>query len=421
MLKEISELLEAGVINKDTADKIEQYYLAKGDTSTNRLIIVFAILGATLIGLGIISLIAHNWDELSRITKTVIAFIPLLLGQVFCGFTILKKFVSESWRESTTAFLIFSIGASIALISQIYNIPGDLSAFMLTWLLLSLPLIFIMKSSIASILYLIGITYYVCITNYGYPPSTSYLYWLLLILALPHYYLLYKHRPQSNFMYFHNWLIPLSIVIAFGIFNHSEFEIIILAYLSLLGIYYMIGQSNFFTNQKIRINGYKVIGTLGSIGILLALSFDWYWEELLKQEYQFMTLLKTPEVLIATTTSLLALISLYFYQKNTNIKDFNLLAPLFLSFIVIFLMSTIYPIGTIMINIYLFALGVLTIREGANKNQLGKVNFGLLIITALITCRFFDINLSFIIRGILFIAVGIGFFMANYWMLNKRV
>jgi hypothetical protein len=39
---------------------------------------------------------------------------------------------------------------------------------------------------------------------------------------------------------------------------------------------------------------------------------------------------------------------------------------------------------------------------------------------ALILCRFFDTDMSFVIRGILFLIVGLGFFLANYWTLKQK-
>ena len=43
-----------------------------------------------------------------------------------------------------------------------------------------------------------------------------------------------------------------------------------------------------------------------------------------------------------------------------------------------------------------------------------------IILTALIVCRFFDTDFSFVVRGLLFIAVGAGFFVANIYMIRKR-
>lgn len=217
ILKDISDLVKADIITQETADKIQDFYKTKGSSSVNRLFIIFGILGAILVGLGIILIIAHNWDEFSRVSKTCIAFLPLLAGQLLCGYTIIKKQNSVAWRESGSAFLFFAVGASIALVSQIYNIPGEMETFLLTWLLLCLPLVYLMNSSIASLLYIGGITYYA--THLGYWSSTSnnpYFYWLLLLGVLPHYYHLYRVKPGSNFMIFHNWLIPLSVVITLG-------------------------------------------------------------------------------------------------------------------------------------------------------------------------------------------------------------
>jgi uncharacterized membrane protein len=41
-------------------------------------VVLFSILGAALMGSGIILLLAHNWDQLSRVMRTVISFAPLV-------------------------------------------------------------------------------------------------------------------------------------------------------------------------------------------------------------------------------------------------------------------------------------------------------------------------------------------------------
>ena len=107
ILKDIPDLIKADVITQDTADKIRNYYENKSGSSTNRLFIVFGILGSILVGLGIILIIAHNWDELSKEIKTFFAFLPLLAGQILCGFVLIKKQDSIAWRESGSAFLFF--------------------------------------------------------------------------------------------------------------------------------------------------------------------------------------------------------------------------------------------------------------------------------------------------------------------------
>ena len=421
MLKDLQELVKADVISQNTADKISDFYQKKGEDATNRLFIVFGILGAILVGLGIVMIIAHNWDELTKITKTIFAFLPLLVGQLLCLFALIKKQESIAWRESSTAFLFFSVGASISLVSQIYNILGNLGDFLLTWMLLCLPLIYVMNSSIVSLLYIVGITFYAGETSYwSQPQSVAYFYWLLLLAALPHYYMLFKKKPESNFMIFHYWILPLSVVISMGTVADKTGSLMYIAYFSLFGLFYLVGNLEFFTLQKSRNNGYKILGTLGTIILLLTLSFDRFWKELSVREFQFNEVITSPEFFAAVILSLLAAGLLFFQLKNKSIKEIKPFELIFILFILTFILGLYSTIAVVLINFFVFAIGILTIKDGAKQDHLGILNFGLLIITTLVICRFFDVNLSFVFKGILFVSVGVGFFTANSWMLKKR-
>lgn len=421
ILKDIPELLKANIITQETADRIRGHYKNKSGSSTNRLFIVFGVLGAALVGLGIILIIAHNWDELSRGTKTFFAFLPLLIGQLLCGYVLLKRQDSITWRESAATFLFFAIGASIALVSQVYNIPGEIGTFLLTWMLLCLPLVYLMKSSVTSLLYISGITYYAINLSYwSYSSSDSYLYWLIFLGIFPHYYQLYQKKPESNFTIFHNWIIPLSVVISLGTVAKTTEELMFIAYFSLFGLLYLVGNLSFFTQKKPRNNGYKILGSLGTIVLLLTLSFDWFWEDLRREDFQFNEIITAPEFFASVITSLLAGRLFYLQYKNKTLSDIKPLAPIFILFIVTFILGLFSPIAVVLINLYVFAIGILTIRDGAKQDHLGILNYGLLVITALVICRFFDTDLSFVIRGIMFVSVGAGFFAANYWMLKKR-
>ena len=421
IIKDLSNLVEANIISQETADKISNYYQNRKGYSTNRLVVAFGILGAILVGLGIILIIAHNWDELSRVTKTFFAFFPLVVGQVLCGYVLLKKKDSTAWREGSTIFLFFMVGASISLVSQIYNIPGDLRSFMLTWILLSLPLVYVLNSSAASLLYLVGITYYAGIIGYwSYPVSESYLYWLLLAAAIPHYYLLYRKHPGSNFMTFHNWFFPLSVVIILGTIADGSEEFMFIAYTSLFGLFGLIGNSDFLKEQRLINNAYKIFGSLGTVIILLMLSFSWFWDELKETDLLLDSLFFSSEFIVSVIISMLAGIMLLFQYKEKPIREFNPVLFAFILFILIFVVGIFSSVAVIFINALVFAIGVITISNGAKQDNLANLNYGLLIITALIVCRFFDTDMSFVLRGILFVIVGAGFFTTNYYMLKKR-
>ncbi|MCU4166167.1 DUF2157 domain-containing protein [Carboxylicivirga caseinilyticus] len=421
ILKEIPELLQEGVITDETAKRIQDYYKSKKSSSTNKLFIVFGVLGAILVGLGLILIIAHNWDELSRMTKTIFAFLPLIIGQYLSGWVILKKRDSIAWRESVSAFLFFAVGASISLVSQIYNIPGNLSSFLLTWMLLCIPLIYLMKSSVASLLCLAGITYYAAETSYWtYPSSDSYMYWVSLLLIMPHYYHLYRKKPTSNFMVFHNWIIPLSLVIILGTLAEKFDELMYIAYIVLFGIFSLIGDREFISKQRLLSNGYSVMGSLGSIIILLMLSFNWFWDHLRTTEVLMNELVRSNEFLSIIVLIALALVMLFYRKRELTIENMNPFSFIFLLLIPTYIIGLNSSVAIILINLFVLGLGILIILQGAQKNHFGILNYGLLIITALVVCRFFDSDLSFVLRGVLFVIVGVGFFASNYVMLKKR-
>ncbi len=80
----LADCTKEQIIDQATADKMYSHFLAKtavqknqhssstsvSSTTNNVLIITVSIIGVLLIGFGIIYLFAHNWDHLTRSTKT---------------------------------------------------------------------------------------------------------------------------------------------------------------------------------------------------------------------------------------------------------------------------------------------------------------------------------------------------------------
>jgi hypothetical protein len=235
---------------------------------------------------------------------------------------------------------------------------------------------------------------------------------------LPHYYLLLKNKPKSNFRILLTWLLPLSVIICLGTLSESAEELMFIAYCSLFGLFYLAGNSSMFNDKQVRNNAFLVLGSVGTIILLLMLSFDWFWYDLLEVETN---LIHHIEFYIAIFVSLSAAAMLALQVKKRSWKSTQLMDYIFVLFILIFIIgmhNTLAPI--ILINLLILIMGLLIIKKGADKNHLGILNYGLSIITALVICRFFDTDISFAVRGLLFVIVGVGFFTANYLMIKKR-
>ncbi|MFY0600921.1 MAG: DUF2157 domain-containing protein [Cyclobacteriaceae bacterium] len=418
--KDLHNLVNAEVISSETADKIRDYYKAKEKSLANPLMVVFAVIGATLVGLGIILIIAHNWDNLPLITKTIFAFLPLLIGQLLCAFTIIKKPDHTLWKEASSTFLFFSIAAGISLIGQVYHIPGNLTSFMFVWMLLALPIIYLLKSSTVSLLYIIGVTFYGCEGNYFSSGTQVYDFWIFLAAAIPNYFFLVKNRPESNYTYFHHWILPASLLITLGTLAKDNGELILLAYVCLLGVFYLLGSSPEVSTEKARNNGYLIIGSSGMVGFLTFLTFDGFWSELRGENFAIPEVIMSPEFIAVFMLSAIALFLLVRKIKSQSASAIKPMDIAFLVFIVSFIVGLYASLVLILINLMVFAIGIWYIKYGSSKNHLGFLNYGLMIISLLIICRVFDSDLSFVIRGILFVLVGAGFFVSNYQMLKRR-
>jgi hypothetical protein len=274
----------------------------------------------------------------------------------------------------------------------------------------------------ASLIFLAGITIYACEKSYwSYTSSQSYIYWPIFLLVLPHYYQLIK-IGTGNFLRFHNWVIPLSLTIVFGTIATSLDQVRVLGYFSLFGIFSLIGNLVYFKNQKLFDNAYYIIGTLGTIILLLSLSFDGYWRSVKEENIlilENMELITSPGSFASTLLFLIALLLLSIQIKNRK-KDLKPISTVFIIIGLVTLLAINSTIAVVLINLLILGLGIYTVVKGTKDNHLGIMNFGLLIITTLVICRFFDTNLTFILRGILFVAVGVGFFFSNYLMLKKR-
>src|SRR5262245_1523640 len=96
---QLPELVASGVITSDAARAIDRHY-EQDQPRSNFAFVVLAGLGSALVAAGIILLIAHNWDELSRAARTTIAFLPLLIAQGVVVFSLMRRTESRPWREA---------------------------------------------------------------------------------------------------------------------------------------------------------------------------------------------------------------------------------------------------------------------------------------------------------------------------------
>lgn len=419
MIKELTRLEQEGLISAQQSEEIREFYRQEHLKNSPRQRVIFGVLGALLVGLGIILILAHNWDELSRRIKTVLAFTPLVLSQIVGFWVLLKRADSKPFKETVAVLIYLSIGACISLVSQIYHLQGSVAGLLSTWILLGFALIYLFRSGMAAILHLVLSTFYAINTGYFSGELPAWLYWGFMLMIVPYYFMALDRNSRSNTVSFLNWLIPLSLTVSLGIITDRAEELTVIAYMLMGGIFYHIGNSGIF--HRTVNNGWKIIGAIGSMGLLLGTTFEWLWEALERYGNGAHDLLVQEELFYIILLLLIGAFTFMKWQPRGSEGWDDPIGYLFIIFTILGVIGIFaQPVAYIAVNFVALGYAISYIRRGLRQNDLQVMNFGLIIFAGLVGCRYFDWNLSFTLRGILFILVGTGFFLSNWYLVRKK-
>lgn len=137
--EQVNSWAKEDIINSDQRDVIlDRYGDDFGPPSIlhrNRLISIIGVLGALLVGFGIILLIASNWQVMAPVSKMVIMVFSVV---VFYGIGYALKYENERYQKTGHAFIFLghlNFGASIWLIAQVYNLSAHYPDGFLYWLI----------------------------------------------------------------------------------------------------------------------------------------------------------------------------------------------------------------------------------------------------------------------------------------------
>jgi asparagine N-glycosylation enzyme membrane subunit Stt3 len=188
----------------------------------------------------------------------------------------------------------------------------------------------------------------------------------------------------------------------------------------LFGVFYLIGESDYFRQNRLFANPFLIAGVLGTIVIFLVWSYEGLWSELHETSFRSGGVSRSIFFYISLFAMLVQVYLFIRWRKQLG-PEYN---PMGISVFVLAICVLAFPgvpfMGLIIVNAWVLIIAMFYIRKGAQKNHLGILNLGLLIIAALALLRFFDESIPFVWRGLFFVATGVGFIVANYLLLKKR-
>lgn len=418
LLGELPHLVQAGVLSEQSAEAIRSHYVGENDQAQGRnwAVVLFAILGAVLVGGGVILLIAHNWDGLLRPARVALSLAPLVLSQAAAVLVLRYRGSSVAWKEGMGTFWALCIGACISLIAQTYHISGSFSRFMLTWVLLALPIVYLMRSALVAVLYVIGITTWsgAALDESG-SPGWFFVLSALLVPFVAARWRLDKHQPKRILL---NWVWSLCACLVTGfVADRIHPDAWIAAYALCLPVLYLAGAVGVDGNQSAATRPFQLVGGLGVALFSLILTFDSSWHAHLSWRAQTGHWHMGVGVMLGVVAAGFAVITLrYLDARHLAVA----VAPAVVA-LGYWLQFEQVVLTQLLFNAYLAALGLVVLISGVRRSKLAAVNLGLAMLSVLIIVRFFDRDYSFLVRGVAFVVVGLAFLSANFWLTRRRV
>jgi len=414
LYEQLPDLVNKGVISSDAADRIRDYYGPETQEEKKNYMTIFGVIGIILVGLGIILIMAHNWEQLNRFSRMGIAVAMLIAAQISAVAVWCFKRNKRSWKEGAAVFWMLMVGASMALVSQTYHLSDDTGAFLLAWMLLSLPILYLLQSTIVAASYLIGIGGWVA--NGSVPIIGKHLIWLLFGAVLPYCRQLLLAEQSVNAATIVTWIFTLSFYFSFAdAFNHQIGYLGLLLFAALFAITYLLGA---LAQEKRALGWYRAlltIGAVGTVGISFILTFRDVWSGFGAGG------LRTGESWLVALLLLAVSYLGYLVVRGKPSGSIAYIAAPFVAGVgyILQVYDTGGLISAVLMNLFLLSFSMYLIRKGVRKGELSTMNMGMLLLGALIIARFLDINFSFVVRGIVFLALGISFLAVN-WMAARR-
>src|SRR5688572_4012673 len=429
---ELPELVSAGVLTPEAAEALERHYADQFPEEPRRLgFILSAILGSLLVGAGIILLVAHNWDFLSRPIRCAIAFTPLVLSQALAIFVLIRRSDSAPWRESAAILNVASIGTAIALVSQTYQIQGDFARFILVWMLLAIPVVYLLRTSAGLSAYFLGTMVWVLSSKtgdlFGVRPNDLWV-WPLIFLGLPAFIDLLRRNRNG----FGTLLAAASLALAAAFALAATDSLGAqsfwrCAFAAFWSVIYLAGVGYFKDWRPARAHPFVALGWIGILSLTIFLSFKDSWRTNQWQTAVDATARHYPDALaigiqIAWVLAALLLGAYTFWKEFRNRVN---LAPALLAPVVLvawgIAKQTRNPLlPSLLLNLFGLGLGLFTLIRGVHSGRIFEANLGMLVIAALALARFFDSDFEFVVRGIAFIAIGLGFLVTNLVVFKRR-
>ncbi len=425
---ELPSLVQAEVLDRTAVDRLRAHYaldaLPEASERGNVRKVVLALLGCLLVGAGVILLFAHNWDELTRPMRAAVSLGQLAIVQGLAGYALFRRPDSRAFLEGTGALLALSVGAAIALIAQTYNLGGRLGDFLLVWIALSLPLLYVLRADSIATLVLLASPWLAFERAHDFDHGFFYL--AIIAAVVPALRLSVRAADASGLVLLARWAFVITVPIGCGGLLVERVDgsgAILLFYAGLAGCFIALGARLEHTNDARALRrAFSIVGSLGALGLLLVLSFEQAVEDVLHSAPSGDAwVMIAGHALSFLTLAGAAALSPAVFREGERVGLSVLISLTLLVLLYVGLragMST--DAMALSVSLIMLLLGGALFTLGIRERSAGASNQGLGVLAVLFVARFFDTEWSFVARGVGFLLLGLAFLAVNIMLGRKK-
>ena len=380
--KLINKWLKERTINQSQAKKmladVEHY---TKETRSNKFIIAISTIGAILLGIGAILFIASNWEELSKITKTLILVGSTALAY-YTGYYF--KYQRQNLPKVGAALLFLGallFGATVILVTQIYNVNANNHILVLIWLIGILPLVYALRS--VPIAGLASLLFYV---------------WVGLFFA------------RDNDWWFFEFLGRFSIVL----------------FIAASIMLFAIGGLHYFLPQFKQIaRTYRIASLKVLMVSLFLLTFNWFSKVSSNYISDWFNKVQDQIVVGVVIFSVIAIIITiinWFFNRSESLSIYE--GPISIVLIGLILIFFFYPSETsiyvLIFNLLFAGLTLLFLYLGYSREDIKLVNLGMFWLAVFLVAKYFDWFWDLLERSVFFLVGGLILVIGGIALEKKR-
>jgi len=436
--QEIDDWERAGVVEGAVAETLRSRYMP-AETGINRLIGFVSLFGAILVGVGLILLMAANWEELPRAYRVSLIFGVVLSAYGGGYYLRYERGASPRVGEGLLFLGALAYGAGIWLIAQMYHLPADYYTGALLWALGVLPTAWVLKSprllALASLLLTLWMTWGAAVTQQANC-------WYLVLMLGVIWPLCYRLASRECLA---TGLLGLTVFVGLALFKWTgeRPDLIALLYVPFGALVYAVGLAHASVERLGRYGlVYRGYGTVAILAATYFASFRWLWE------VSHYGVAKEPHA--AALIALLVVVGLglavaHLWQRSRasdesgtstwEIVGLGGLCGLTVALFLIGLTVTVeragYPWGsprpadpwvllmTILCNVLLVAEIIGVVWVALRNRQRGLLNVGVVFFALQVVTRYFDFGWQLLDRSLFFIVGGL-LLLGGGWLLERQ-